>query len=105
MAIKKLRTVGALLGTTSIAVYTAPALTDVVITTLRLANVGAVAATYDVLVAGQTIAKGTTLQPGATDVHVELGPMFLQPAEAIVAVASSAAVIRLVASLVERDAL
>jgi hypothetical protein len=105
MAIKKLRTVGAVLGTAAANVYTAPTGTDAVIATLRLANIGTVAATYEFAVAGQTCAKGTTLQPGATDVHVELGPLFLQPGETIAGLASASATIRLVASLVERDAL
>jgi hypothetical protein len=105
MAIKKLRTTGAVLGTAAAAVYTAPTSTDAIVTTLRLVHVGTTAATYEVAVAGQTIAKGTTLQPGATDVHVELGPLFLQPGETISGLASLASTIRLVASLVERDAL
>lgn len=105
MATKKLRTVGALLGTSAANVYTAPASTDVVIASLRLANVGTVPATYEFSVAGQTCAKGTTLAVGAVDVHVELGPLFLLPGETVAGLASVAATIRLVAALIERDAI
>ena len=105
MATKKMRTIGGVLGTASTLIYTAPSLTDVIITTLRVVNTGTVAANYSFTVAGKDCAKLIPLQPGTVDVHIEGQPMFLQPGETIAGSASIAATVTITASLIERDAL
>lgn len=105
MATTRMKTVGADLGTGTTTVYTAPVGKDVVIVTLRAANIGSVAATHDISIAGHPICKNTPLGLGEIAIHAEDGTLFLLPGEMITGKASVAATVHVTASIIERDAL
>lgn len=105
MAIKKLLTVGGILGTGATVIYTAPTSMDVIITTARAVNVGAAAATYSFTIGTKDMAKNVPLQPAGIDIHIEAQPMFLNAGQTITGSASVAATVALTASVIERDAI
>jgi hypothetical protein len=106
MAIKKMRTIGAVLGTAAARLHGARPGPTRSSPPCGWSNVGTVAATYEFAVAGQTCAKGTTLQPAPRTCMSSWGRCSCNPARRSAAWPIAAtATIRLVASLVERDAL
>ena len=105
MAITRTKTVGATLTTSNATLYTAPVGKDVVLASIRVANIDSSSRTYKLKVNGSYIAFTTAVAVGDCHVLIENGTLFLQPGELVEGEASANSAVRVTIGVIEKTAL